>query len=430
MNIIVFLTIYITTLRTKIRRKLLLNYIPNRVCNWYFNFHHAGREEIKILNLTWFDEENITLKKLLRDGIKSFIYPPNFLGSSPVIESNISPSVFYVQYQNARIQITSSSVVVNDEKIVIERAQIHERAILDYSQPPVLIHDQRNAVIRKPNAENIVQGIFLGGNGSSNYYHWLIELVVKLEFITLLPSYLQDYPLLISEDVFQIKSFEEVLELYMNKLTIRPRIKVLKKLCSYVVNDLVYINSPNSLPFNLFGDGEYKASYVAFDNRSINFLRNSALTEAFNGLSQDCKYKKIFIYRNNSRRKYNQDEVFTYLEAYGFTKVNMSDLSFLDQVRIFHNAECIVGPTGAEWTNLVFARKGTRALCWMPQEAGNFSAFSTISGIVNVDLKYITYKAGSAGSKFIYSHKYCIDLNMVKLGLNELGVCNSEAIDS
>jgi capsular polysaccharide biosynthesis protein len=425
---------YIIKLRGKIKNKLLLSGIQNQaIGNWslyLLNLLYVGRKEFKILPLTWFDDEDRNAKKILREGIESCIYPPNFLGRCRTLESIITPSVYYAQYKNARVQITSSSVVVNDQKIVIERAEVIDREMHDYAQAHVLLHDQRNAVICLQNYENILQGIFLGGNGSSNYYHWLIELVVKLEFIPFLPSYIQNYPLLISEDVFQIKSFEETLEFYMSKLSNKPRIIVLKKICSYMVNDLVYINTPNSLPFNLLEGAQFKASYVAFDSRSINYLRNAALKEAFDGFSQRCQNKKIFFYRNNSRRNYNQDEVFSYLETYGFAKVNFSELSFLDQVRTIHNADYIIGPTGAEWTNLVFAQKGTKALCWMAQEISNFSAFSTIAGIIGVDLKYITYSAGVSSTASLYSAKYCIDLNMVELGLKELGLYDSKTFVS
>jgi hypothetical protein len=244
----------------------------------------------------------------------------------------------------------------------------------------------------------------------------------------LLPSYLEDYPLLISEDVFQLKPFEEALNFYLSKLSIKPRIIMMKKRCSYIVKDLVYINTPNNLPFNLIGNAKFKASYVTIDNRSIDYLRNSCINAIIDRPSKYLRFKKIFLYRNNCRRNYNQEEILRYLEAYEFTRLNLSELSFLDQVQVFYNADYIFGPTGAEWANLVFAKKGAKALCWMAEEAGDFSVFSTIAGIVDVNLKYVTYSADVKSTESLYSSKYHLDLNKIESIIKEFNFCKLDPV--
>lgn len=63
------------------------------------------------------------------------------------------------------------------------------------------------------------------------------------------------------------------------------------------------------------------------------------------------------------------------LSVFGFTFVYMEDLSFCEQVSLMAQAEIIVGPTGAAWTNIIFASPGTKALCWMARDAETFPVF-------------------------------------------------------
>ena len=128
-----------------------------------------------------------------------------------------------------------------------------------------------------------------------------------------------------------------------------------------------------------------------------------------------------FKFVKSGIRNYNQDEVFNYLSVFGFTKIFLEDLSFLEQVRTIYHADLIVGPTGAAWTNLIFCRSGARGLCWMADESGDFSAFSSIAGMVGVDLIYITYKSDVRSTRELYSKDYYIDLSMIENGLSVLG---------
>lgn len=195
---------------------------------------------------------------------------------------------------------------------------------------------------------------------------------------------------------------------------------MLSKELQYVVNELIYVNSPNNLPFNLFGNHKFKCNYVTIDSLSIDYLRKIALQDALRTPAHSSYPKKIFLRRKSGLRNYNQDEVFNYLSVFGFTEIFIEDLSFIEQVRTVHHADYIVGPTGAAWTNLIFCRSGAKGLCWMANEFGEFSAYSSIAGMVGVDLRYLTYKAGVYSTKDLYSKGYYIDLSMIAKGLSAL----------
>jgi len=65
--------------------------------------------------------------------------------------------------------------------------------------------------------------------------------------------------------------------------------------------------------------------------------------------------KKIFIKRNSQYRNVtNSAEIEALLFEHGFDVVEPEKLDFFEQVRVFSNAEIIVGATGAAFANLIF----------------------------------------------------------------------------
>jgi capsular polysaccharide biosynthesis protein len=65
--------------------------------------------------------------------------------------------------------------------------------------------------------------------------------------------------------------------------------------------------------------------------------------------------ERIYIVRKGSRRLVNQDELLDRLRRHGFRPVALEELSFEEQIRLFHDAEAIVATHGAGLTNLLFA---------------------------------------------------------------------------
>lgn len=74
--------------------------------------------------------------------------------------------------------------------------------------------------------------------------------------------------------------------------------------------------------------------------------------------------KKIFISRKDGsgRQILNEDEVFKLLEEEGFERYELSTLSFLDQVALFHNAEIVIGEHGTGLVNILFCKPNTKVI--------------------------------------------------------------------
>jgi len=371
----------------------------------------------KIVNVTWMDcEKKSKYKGLLRTKRKAISIGPKYteLNINSISEIELKEVFFHI-FTDSQISATSSSVYAN-ENILIERLGRKEEIKFNYSSGQIKIHGESHALVDVKNPSNIEYGIFLGGNGACNYYHWLIEIVPKFEYLNELPQSYNTFPLLIPDCVQSIPSFAEILKLVSNG----RQVIYLDPMDIYRVHTLVYIDTPNNLPFNLVGINRFKTSDFLFRKESLEFVRRVFLEEVNNQTGNNNTYfNKIFLARDseNGKRKYNQNEVQAKLEQLGFESIFMDKLDFKDQVRIVNNADWIVGPTGAAWANIVFAKKGAKCLCWMAEQYGEFSAFSNIAANIGVDLEYLTVNTPVHNTRHLYKKNYSIDTVAIERAL-------------
>jgi len=76
--------------------------------------------------------------------------------------------------------------------------------------------------------------------------------------------------------------------------------------------------------------------------------------------------KPVRVYISRQRPFYrvvsNEEDIIPLLEQAGFKICRLEDMLFEEQVRLFRNAEMVMGAHGAGFTNLIFSPKGTRVV--------------------------------------------------------------------
>lgn len=232
----------------------------------------------------------------------------------------------------------------------------------------------------KPHKTKLVEkGIFLGARAPYNYYHWLINGLPSLFVANSIAKIPTDFPVLIPNSVLHKKNLREPLELLLQGREIvswdaDTQLEVKEAL---VVDPPPVYDTPLSLdrdkriPLN--------AHIPLMKLYRQEFLDRTPATRP-----EESVPTRLFLARPpDDERSENQDELIEVAAKLGFTVFHPEDHSFYEQVAAFSNAQFIIGPSGAAFTNLLFCDPGAKALLWKPEylEVENFFAnLAEISG--------------------------------------------------
>jgi hypothetical protein len=118
----------------------------------------------------------------------------------------------------------------------------------------------------------------------------------------------------------------------------------------------LYLMSPTGyIPFeNRPNSGQY-GSHGIFSPYALNVLREQ-MTEKLPLTTRADFPKKIYLRRvSNTRKLLNESEIEDLLVEHGFSIIETTELSFIEQLILFQNAEVIIGPTGAACANIMFS---------------------------------------------------------------------------
>jgi len=371
--------------------RLLIKYLikKNTHTTQYFKVLLKKIKRIETRKIVWLDD--IDHEKIL-----TFKYSKNALNFQPVILSSTQkndfnteiPEINLYRFNNVIIN-SNSSHLITATSAIFERIKSANIAHCNYATGIIKWHNHENTILRynKKN-KNIPHAIFLGGNGVFNYYHWLIEVSPKILLLDfdLLNKY-NIKSLILDERVKKIPSFQKILALYLKEKNLELEIIYVDHRVDLHVDKLFYINNENNIVFNskeILSSPDFSiiSSTLIQEIREIILESNTCQTKDFP--------KKIFLARKEcAARSYNQEEILKYFKSLNFEPLYLEDYDFEEQVAIFSNAEFIVGPSGAAWSNIIFCSSECKAISWLPDQLSKFSIFSTLATFNHCDLKFI-----------------------------------------
>lgn len=366
----------------------------------------------KIIWMETVDKDKILLLK----GNISMAVSPNIKGKSKqslVTTPDVFIYTFYNVYGNTRASGFHSdrfAYIENMRDVPLEKGK--------YNSGHILNHNEAWAVVCrfKDTIEITEPAFFLGGNGSDNYFHWMIEIIPKLFYFQRMPAEYRERIkyIIVPKEIEMYKSFKDLYDLMMKHLGLDIPLLSFCRKTELKFKEVYYMTSFNSTLYNVHTD-DYQITYYRKDSLDkIRELVVSSLLEAKEKISIDKMHKKFFIRRGNvaahNKRTYNEDEVFELLESYGYQQIFIEDYSFLEQAYLFHHAEALVAPTGAVFSNLLFAQPSLDAICLISQQIEFADCFSTLAHTMEINLKYISSQALDAN---IHGSFY-VDCNELK----------------
>ena len=232
---------------------------------------------------------------------------------------------------------------------------------------------------------------------SYNYFHWLFDVVSRLDYIKTSNVSVDKY-VIDSSNPFQ----EEVLHLL--NIPEEKRIQI---------HDQLHVKANNLIVPSYTG-----CINSVIPRRSCYFLREELL------LKRNIKSKKssrIYISRADAKRRLvsNEEQVMEFLSSFGFTRVVLQPLSVSEKIDLFQSAEAIIAPHGAGLTNLVFCNPGTKVIelfnaNWM------LPCYWMICEHMGLDYYYLVGKGERLSGRFNLGNIFddiFVDLNELELTL-------------
>ena len=277
------------------------------------------------------------------------------------VEKDYSYKIFSIR--NCRIYtdtVTDTAFIINNQIIDGPSFQHRNPKNADVSENIVF---QKGTPKLKKRLKGKTFSLLTGGGGNANYWHWLFDVLPRLKIL--------EQKINLSDiDFFLLPDLNEKFQLEtLDLLNIPDKKRVSSKIFRHIQTDHAYaVDHPYVLQNNA-SDGILNLPMWILD-----FLR-----EKFLGKKNENKFpRKFYSDRSDSKSNHrhlrkilNEEEVKNFLKKRGFSILTLSDLSFIDQTKLFYNASEIVGLHGAGFANLVFCKPGTKILELKSDTAGS-----------------------------------------------------------
>jgi capsular polysaccharide biosynthesis protein len=320
----------------------------------------------------------------------------------------ISKNIMVLSIKNTVIIGGSSIMLFEPGKAIYELMYYtNGKQKYKYSDEGIIAYRGNLALLSVSKIKNKFDiGINLVNNFSWNYYHLMFESIAKFYYINQL-DLIRSTPVFIDEIVFTIPQYKELLD-YINIFN-HPLIPISRDE-RYLVHNLI------NLPLTLISSPDYNRLMdvlpedTLYNIDSVLHLRNQLLFKKSNKMFP----KRILIARKSrkGRREYNEDEIYQYLDNYGFDLIYPEVYSLSDQIALFNNAEFIVGTTGAAFTNLLFCSNQCKILCFTNFNL-KFSYFSTIASIIRMEMVYLNDNSKRVSDKSYIHESFNVNINQL-----------------
>lgn len=399
------------------KQKDLDKYLSFQRKKYYFKsfFRKAKRLIVDFIPLQQIDAGYCSERHTLRaQEVSSVFCPKDF--KSDIVEKPVSLlPVEAFSLRDVYFSLDSNTFLTKNLKTAFyeEVEKFSTEYTLMYHSKNLLFHSEKLAKLNNLPKIDLGRGVlFLSGNFCFNYFHFLIEILSKVEFLKKIPHH-EQLLVVTHQKVEEIENMKVLLSFFINENEIR----FLSEDHYYTAPKVWHISYPNVAVPNIGEGEEYKAEFAKFSPHSIDYLRTVCLSNLDMNAVRIDPISKVFLARKSQFRKYNEDELLQVAEKYGFQAVYLEDLNIHEQMYLMQNADCIIGPSGAAWTNVLFAQPGkTKGLLWLANVWKEFSIFSTLAEFSGFDLYHWRFGDESLG----FHEDYVLDTNEFELQLNRL----------
>lgn len=208
----------------------------------------------------------------------------------------------------------------------------------------------------------------------ANYFHWLMEVLPNL--------------------LFSVARFPEVKILLPEEV---PRY-VSEGLCAALGPDAEsrFIRCPGPVRVERLVVPQYHTQPEFTDPQAIALLLSAVKGKV---VADEVRPRagrgvRLYVSRGKSRRRLAGEELLEErLKEIGFTILHSEELSFAEQIRVFHEAETVVGTHGAGLTNVVWSQPGCRVIEIFPSNY-ILDCYAWLSFSRGLDYRHVVCETG------------------------------------
>ena len=257
----------------------------------------------------------------------------------------------------------------NDNLFARNNADIKENVALKIGTPRIL-----------KKVKGKVFSMLSGGAAKTNYFHWLFEVLPRIEILNKIEK-------IENIDFFLIPSKKMNHQLQTLELLNIPHKKLLdSNMYKHIFcHELITVDHPFRLTNNTVHDTQNIPSWI-FDWLRKKFLKYKS----------SKKFPvKIFMERaepiSTARDIKNKDEVYKILKENNYTFIQPENFEFKDQLQMFFSAEKVAGLHGAAFANICFCNPKTEIIEFKTASTGMNSGNIALKS--NLDYKGIICEA-------------------------------------
>lgn len=316
-------------------------------------------------------ENKSNLKKFFQSIFKIFFYTLFKLKHGKIVfDEKIQSKLFKeenVSFENKNITLVYSIFFSSYSRLYTDR--IHDTAIIKdnllIDKPSFQLRNNVNDDVTKnivlkngtPYIMRRLNGTILslltGGGGNDNFFHWLFDVLPRIG---------------ITERKINLKEIDYYLCPNLNKWQLETLnlLGIKKKQCLSSVkyrhiksNQIIVTTHPWQISKDVLKDIENLPIWIS------EWLKKKFLSHK----SHKDLPKKFYIDRSDSKSNLknfryiiNENELKSFLKDKGFEFVRLSELSFPEEIKIFNDAETVVGLQGAGLTNLIWSNDKTKII--------------------------------------------------------------------
>lgn len=267
----------------------------------------------------------------------------------------VTPPIYRADIINAIVFGSNDNIICGDY-CLNDKIELPYSSKYNFANGACVLFDQTEKIAEvyiNSHPEEIKCGINMFGVASLNYYHWMIDILSRIEYINHFPE-LMDVPLLVDEDALVRKTYREALEMFD---TLHHPIISVERNKGYMVEKLFYFS-----PCTFSGVYPIRGGLRERSFDALSYSRNKESIEHFRkcakSLMDNHEYTtntKLFIDRGKSpSRLTNEREAMELAERYGFSRFNPGEYSLKEQISIISQAKIVIGDEGAAFTNSIW----------------------------------------------------------------------------